>query len=236
MPSRVWSLGCWPQIMSLALGRKTSRKEPALCGGGSPAVAGLRFSPEPPGFNRRVRASLLFILRYLLLPYCLMASVPYAFALTAQEIYREAERSVFVLEILDQKGGVVSSHTAMVLEQGTAVAQCDLLEGAAAFRLRSGDAVFPAKIEHRDSGRNLCLLGVPGVDFARRQEVTDTDPDVGAQVYAVSNTLGLGISIAEGVVSGIRKSRGESFIQHTAAIAPGSEGGACSTRTGGWWG
>lgn len=154
-----------------------------------------------------------------------MASVPDAFALTAQEIYREAERSVFVLEILDQKGGVVSSHTAMVLEQGTAVAQCDLLEGAAAFRLRSGDAVFPAKIEHRDSGRNLCLLGVPGVGFARRQEVTDTDPDVGAQVYAVSNTLGLGISIAEGVVSGIRKSRGESFIQHTAAIAPGSEGG-----------
>ncbi|MEK6815659.1 MAG: tetratricopeptide repeat protein [Nitrospirota bacterium] len=161
-----------------------------------------------------------------------MAPALDAFALTAQEIYRKAEQTVLVLEVLDEKGGVVSVHTAVVLDQGTAVTQCDLLEGGAGLRLRSGDAVFPAKVEHRDSGRNLCLLGAPGADLAGPQEVRDGDPDVGAQVYAVSNALGLGISIAEGVVSGIRKSRGESYIQHTAAIAPGSEGGGLFDEDG----
>ncbi|MBI3394132.1 MAG: tetratricopeptide repeat protein [Nitrospirae bacterium] len=154
-----------------------------------------------------------------------MAPALDAFALTAQEIYRRTEGNVLALELLDEKGGVVSFLTAVVLEQGTAVTQCDLLEGAAGLRLRSGDTLFPAKVEHRDSGRNLCMLSAPGAGSPRPQEVRDSDPEVGTQVYAVSNALGLGVGIAEGVVSGIRKSRGESFIQFTAAIAPGSEGG-----------
>ena len=44
-------------------------------------------------------------------------------------------------------------------------------------------------------------------------------------MFAVSNALQLGLSISEGVVSGIRDFGGDTYIQFTAAIAPGSEGG-----------
>jgi tetratricopeptide (TPR) repeat protein len=156
---------------------------------------------------------------------CLVASAADAHALTPQEIYRVAERGVFVLELLDQKGEVVSFHTALVVGQGKAVTQCDLLDGAASLRLRQGEAVYPATPGRKDSARNLCLLAVPGLESAHSPALRDDDPETGAQVYALSNALGMGISIAEGVVSGIRKARGESYIQFTSAIAPGSEGG-----------
>ena len=148
-----------------------------------------------------------------------------AYALTPQEIYRQAERQVFVLEVLDEKGALFSFHTAVLFDRDTVATQCDSVQGASGLRLRQGAAIYPATITaQKDSARNLCLLHAPGVG-ASTTKFRDDDPQAGSQVYAVSNALGLGISIAEGVVSGIRASRGESFIQFTAAIAPGSEGG-----------
>lgn len=73
--------------------------------------------------------------------------------------------------------------------------------------------------------RNLCLLKVSGAPAFIPRKLADADPPAGSQVYAISNALGFGISISEGVVSALRQSQGESFIQFTAAIAPGSEGG-----------
>jgi tetratricopeptide (TPR) repeat protein len=155
----------------------------------------------------------------------LVASAVDAHALTPQEIYRVAERGVLVLEVLDQKGEVISLHTALLVDQGKAVTQCDLLNGSASLRLRQGDAMYSAEPWRKDSARNLCLLAVPGLEPAHSLTLKDNDPEVGAQVYALSNALGMGVSISEGVVSGIRKSHSESYIQFTSAIAPGSEGG-----------
>lgn len=148
-----------------------------------------------------------------------------AAALTPQEIYRHAERQVLVLEVLDEKGEVLSYHTALFLDKGRAVTQCDLLEGTAKIRLRQKDEVYLAKIERADRARNLCQLSAPGLNSPETPHLTDSDPAAGAPVYALSNALGQGISIAEGIVSGIRQANGESYIQFTAAIAPGSEGG-----------
>ena len=155
----------------------------------------------------------------------LIGTVIDAYALTPQEIYRQAERQVFVLEVLDEKGALFSFHTAVLFDQDTVATQCDSVQGAPSLRLRQGAAIYPATITaQKDSARNLCLLHAPGVGESTTK-LRDDDPQTGSQVYAVSNALGLGISIAEGVVSGIRASRGESLIQFTAAIAPGSEGG-----------
>lgn len=148
-----------------------------------------------------------------------------AYALTPQEIYRQAERQVLVLEALNEKGEVISFHTALLIDREKAVTQCGSLDGGASLRLRQGTEIFPAQIVSKDSARNLCLLAVSGIKYSITHQLREKDPETGAQVYAVSNALGLGISITEGVLSGIRTSRGESFIQFTAAIAPGSEGG-----------
>jgi tetratricopeptide (TPR) repeat protein len=49
---------------------------------------------------------------------------------------------------------------------------------------------------------------------------------VGSRVFALSNALGLGIGISEGVVSGIRSFPAGNYVQFSAPISPGSEGGA----------
>ncbi len=152
--------------------------------------------------------------------------------MTPQDIYRQAEHQVFVLEVLDKKGEVFSYHTAVLLDQDTAATQCDSVQGAPSLRLRLGTSIYPAKTAQKDSARNLCLLKARGIGSAPTANLSDDVPLVGTQVYAVSNALGLGISITEGVVSGIRTSQGESYIQFTAAIAPGSEGGGLFDAAG----
>lgn len=145
-------------------------------------------------------------------------------AMSPQEIYRQAERQVFVLEVLNEQGAVFSYLTAVLLDPDTVVTQCDSVLSAPSLRLRQGADIYPARIAQKDSARNLCLLHAPGAGESG-VKLRDDAPQTGTQVYAVSNALGLGVSIAEGVVSGVRALQGESFIQHTAAIAPGSEGG-----------
>jgi len=147
-----------------------------------------------------------------------------AHAMSPQEIYRQAERQIFVLEVLNEQGAVFSYLTAVLLDPDMVATQCDSVQGAPSLRLRQGAEIYPARIAQKDSARNLCLLHAPGAG-ASSAKLRDDVPQAGTQVYAVSNALGLGISIAEGVVSGVRALQGESFIQHTAAIAPGSEGG-----------
>ena len=145
-------------------------------------------------------------------------------ALSPQEIYRHAERQVYVLQVLNEQGEVINYLSAVLIEADTLATQCDSVQGALSLRLQQGSDVYSAQLTQKDSARNLCLLHAPRVGSPSTRLREDVPP-AGSPVYAVSNTLGLGISIAEGVVSGVRNFQGESFIQHTAAIAPGSEGG-----------
>jgi len=146
-------------------------------------------------------------------------------ALTAQDIFRQAQDRVWVLETLDAKDQSVSSAGAIVIEPGKAIAQCDVLQGAATVRLVRGEKVFRAERTGGGDGEGLCLLKVPELSVPVPENLQQQDPEVGVRVFAVSNALGLGLSISEGVVSGIRDFGGNPYIQFTSAIAPGSEGG-----------
>lgn len=156
----------------------------------------------------------------------LMATLPLnSFALTSPDIFRQAQRQAVVLELLDSQGKVISANTALLIHNNQAVTLCHLLFGAASFRVVQGSEVFPAKLDKKDGSRNLCLLNVPGINFTAVNSILESDPAVGSKVYAISNALRMGLSISEGVIAGIRENKGEQYIQFTAAIAPGSEGG-----------
>lgn len=89
------------------------------------------------------------------------------------------------------------------------------------------DGALHATISGQDERRRLCLLAVPRL-AAPPLAVTGASapPAVGTPVYAVSNALGLGIGISEGVVSGLRSQSGAPLIQFSAPVSAGSEGGA----------
>ncbi len=153
-----------------------------------------------------------------------------ASSISPQELFRSVEGKVFILEVLDSHGNKISAHTALLVDGKKIVTQCDLLEGAESLRVRQEDKTYPASTLFKDNARNLCIL--EATNSSGGLKLRETDPAPGSRVYAVSNALALGISISEGVVSGIREANGESAIQFTAPIAPGSEGGGLFDEDG----
>lgn len=146
--------------------------------------------------------------------------------LNSVEIYEQTQRSVTVLEELDDMGKPLQALTAIAVTSDRAVTMCDGLNGKRQLRLTANSKSFPATIMARDSQRHLCLLSVPGAELTK---IVSADANQtfqsGARVYALSNALGLGIGISEGVISGIRPQFGVDYIQFSAPVSPGSDGG-----------
>ena len=156
----------------------------------------------------------------------LLAAVPPAFAASAQAVFEQVAGDVRALEVLGPAGQLLATHSVVVVGSELVVAQCDLVDGAAGLRvLGAANAALIAHVAHADVRRNLCLLDVPGLRGKAAGLGAATLPPAGARVLAVSNALGLGVGVSDGVVAAIREIGGERLIQHTAPVAPGSEGG-----------
>lgn len=148
-------------------------------------------------------------------------------ASTPVEVFARTSPSVVVLEILDKDGKPRGALSAVAVADGRVVTMCDAIDGAHELRVSAGQGFLPATMAERDSRRNLCLLSVPGLKqppLLRRADSGAVHP--GIHVFAVSNALGLGIGISEGVISGVRTYSATDYIQFTAPISPGSDGGA----------
>jgi len=142
-------------------------------------------------------------------------------------VFAQASRSVLILEVLDKAGVTLSVHSAIAVAKGQAVSTCNVLIGAPGVAIRVGETQFKATVKAQDSQRNLCLLDVPSLSAPALQRAQAVESlSSGERVFAVSNALGLGIGISEGVVSGIRTFGPNSYVQFSAPVSPGSEGGA----------
>ncbi|MCE9549743.1 MAG: tetratricopeptide repeat protein [Betaproteobacteria bacterium] len=155
---------------------------------------------------------------------CLCLANP-AKALAPTQIFSQASPSVVVLETFDEKNQRLGSHTATVIEPERLVATCDVLETAATLRVATTTGSVISRVTARDRERNLCLISAPGLTAVPIPKLTQILP-VGSRVFAMSNALGLGIGISEGVISGIRNFSPGAYVQFSAPISPGSEGGA----------
>lgn len=163
-----------------------------------------------------------------------MASLPAigGAVLSPPEIFKLAQPAVLMLEVRDAAGEWVLGASAIALGKGEAVTQCDLINGAARLAVVQGQRRFVAYGREKDEARNLCRLDVPGLRVEKPEIALLAETRVGQRVYAVGNALGLGVSISEGVVSGVRDQGGTTWIQTTAALAPGSEGGGLFDERG----
>jgi len=153
----------------------------------------------------------------------LFAAAP-AFAASPQTVFEQVAGQVRELEVLDAAGQVLAALSAVTIGEAQVVTQCDLVDGAAGLRLRAVASPLVARVAHADVRRNLCLLDVPGLPGPPAVLATVL-PAAGARVLAVGNALGLGVGVSDGVVAAIREIGGERLIQHTAPVAPGSQGG-----------
>lgn len=152
--------------------------------------------------------------------------------LTPSELYINAGQTVLQLEGRAADDSVRTRASAIALGDGLAATQCDVLDSAAKWRVTQAGRSYISYPHDRDAARNLCRLDVPGLHAPQPVLVAPDQLRVGQRVYAIGNALGLGLSLSEGLVAGIRSIGGEAWIQTTAALASGSEGGALFDETG----
>lgn len=145
-------------------------------------------------------------------------------ALAPAQVFERVQPSVFVIETLSADGRLLGSATAIALDNGRFVSACTVLEGSDAIRIASTAWTAAATLTARDPQRNLCLLSAPTPAIAMAP--AGAVPAVGERVFAVSNALGLGVGLSEGVISGVRRHGDANLLQFSAPISPGSEGGA----------
>ncbi len=89
------------------------------------------------------------------------------------------------------------------------------------------------KLLYADAERDIAVLKVNANSLPFLKPVADTGPvRVGQKIYAIGNPKGLSNTISEGIVSALRSVEGKNLIQHTAAISPGSSGGALVDASG----
>jgi tetratricopeptide (TPR) repeat protein len=160
-------------------------------------------------------------------------AVTLAHAADPREIYTQLRTSVLQLELRNAKDQPSGAYTAIVVAPRQVAVACDVLSSSAKTVVITGARTLSASVRARDLQRNLCLLDVTDLDApAAKLAAVEATPAVGARVYAISNALGLGVGISEGVVAGIREFGDRRYIQFSAPISPGSEGGALVNDAG----
>ena len=90
---------------------------------------------------------------------------------------------------------------------------------------------YNAVLKYYDETHDAAILKIDGDGFEFFGLLSATI-HIGERVYAIGNPRGLEQSISEGIVSGIREEDGILWVQHSAAISPGSSGGALISSRG----
>ena len=157
---------------------------------------------------------------------------PSGSSISGQELFRQVSPSVFVVEVLDDKGSVVALGSGVALrptqtgdQSSLIVTNTHVIDPGKSVRVRQGDRTWQVEIDHIELHADITRLrvsglSVPGVNVRLAESLA-----VGERVYSIGSPEGLELTMSDGLISGLRDLDGERVIQTTAAISHGSSGG-----------
>jgi S1-C subfamily serine protease len=156
-------------------------------------------------------------------------------ALTPAEVFEKVSPSVWAVRPLDASGRPINYGSGVVVGPARVVTNCHVLVRGKAVQVRreSDKAQFEATLEHADPERDLCLLSVKGLVAPAVQIAPLASARVGQRAYTIGNPEGLSLTLAEGLISGLRPEDPRlPPIQTSAPISPGSSGGGLFDELG----
>lgn len=157
--------------------------------------------------------------------------------LSSEEIYNKCSPCVFYVENYDKRGQLTSTGSGFFIdENGTAVTNYHVIDGAASLKIKVGDTDTYYDVEgvydcNEDQDWAVIKVSGSGFDYLK---LGDAKTVVGgATVYAIGSPLGLQNTISQGLISNVKRELdGVTFIQTSAAISSGSSGGALINKYG----
>lgn len=139
---------------------------------------------------------------------------------TAKTVFKNNQESIVKVICLDRAGNIISQGSGVAAETNVIITNKHVIEGAyEVYVLSNGERIKARDIMIGDT-LDIALF-VVDKDFPKATFSKEI-PEIGSIIYALGNPLGLEKTMSEGIVSGIRGD----LIQITAAISPGSSGGA----------
>lgn len=152
---------------------------------------------------------------------------------TPSVLFTAVRDGVLTVRTFDGEGAPIGTASAIAIAAGRFVTLCSPLDGSDAIRLaEAGGRTVDATVLARDRGRNLCLLSASANARALAVAPAGAQPDVGARVYALTDALGYGVGLTEGIISGLGGGERGELLQFSAPVSPGSEGGALLDEQG----
>lgn len=152
---------------------------------------------------------------------------------TPSVLFTAVRDGVLTVRTFDGEGAPIGTASAIAIAAGRFVTLCSPLDGSDAIRLaEAGGRTVEATVLARDRGRNLCLLSSSANARTLAVAPAGAQPDVGARVYALTDALGYGVGLTEGIISGLGGGERGERLQFSAPVSPGSEGGALLDEQG----
>ncbi len=157
------------------------------------------------------------------------------FCLSTRDIAKKAFPSVVLLVLEDADGQPISLGSGFFIAPDVVATNRHVIENA-----KAGYAKIIGKRERYqiagtvgiDAALDLALVKLEGAKAPPLKIGNSANLAVGDEVYAVGNPLGLEGTFSMGILSGIRRIKGESVFQVTAPISPGSSGGPMLNKGG----
>jgi S1-C subfamily serine protease len=147
-------------------------------------------------------------------------------ALPPETIFAQAAPSVVTVYAADRRGRPTSQGSGVVVGDGRVLTNCHVLKGSDQVGVRTASATLTAELVEVKLAYDLCLLRAGLLRAPPLERGNALDLRVGQRVYALGAPLGLELSFTEGMVSALRREQGYPLIQTSAAVSPGSSGGA----------
>lgn len=153
-----------------------------------------------------------------------------------KELVKKFGPSIVMIQSYDSKGEELAFGSGIILsEDGLIVTNNHVVKDAVSGIVKvSSGAYFPIdKFLFQDDLYDIASLKVDAKNLSYVESIDGNLSDsVGDKVVCIGNPAGLNNSVSDGIISAIRTSDFEQFIQTTAPISSGSSGGGMFNKKG----
>lgn len=151
-------------------------------------------------------------------------------ALSAEELYKKVERSVFVVlaspSLAEVRVRNIAQGSAIAVSDHLLLTNCHVVKDRPLIKLWQDGTRADATLVAADEKTDRCVIKTEELTLKPIGGVRPLDSlAVGEHVFAIGAPISLERTLSEGLISGLRPGRARHLVQTSAPISPGSSGG-----------